>query len=54
MTEEEALNNFKAIQRNDRLKDQFCEENGIDIFRIKYDDNIEIVLVNILKTIGAL
>jgi len=29
---------FKNIQKHDKLKNEFCETNGIKLLRIKYTD----------------
>jgi very-short-patch-repair endonuclease len=33
--------NLKYIQNNDKIKNKFCEDNGIKLIRIKYSENIE-------------
>jgi len=32
---------FKEIQKKDKIKNNFCKDNKIDLFRISYKDNIE-------------
>ena len=38
---------FLYIQKNDRLKDEYCLNNSIKLLRIKYNDDIECKLEDI-------
>lgn len=42
---------FRKLKQNDLIKNEYCEDNYIDLIRIKYDqvDNIENILYNSLK-----
>jgi len=42
----EMMDNFKITQKRDKIKDEYCSKNGIQIIRIPYTeyDNIEIIL----------
>ena len=48
------LNNFEESQKRDILKKQLCEDNGIEIYYISYNENIDESLFNILLKIGAI
>jgi len=39
---------FEYLKNNDKIKNEYCEKNNIDLIRIKYDENI---LDKILKII---
>ena len=41
ITNEEAKENFKYIQNHDQIKNNYCKEKGINLLRIKYDENVE-------------
>lgn len=43
---------FERLRENDRIKNEYCEENFIDILRIRYDqiDNINDILSKIFST----
>lgn len=43
VSDEEALENFKQIQNNDKIKNQYCQNNNIKLIRIPYweFENIE-------------
>lgn len=43
---------FKKQQERDERKKALCEDNGINIFYIRYDENTEEVLNNILTDVG--
>ena len=49
------VGSFGAVQRNetDQMKREYCEKNKINLFEIKYSDNIIESLVAILKKIHA-
>ena len=38
MNEEEKFEHFKMIQRHDRIKEDYCKENGIKFLRISYKE----------------
>lgn len=40
---------LKYIQKNDKIKNEYCLKNNIRLLRIRYDDNIELVLNNYLN-----
>ena len=40
-TEEKKLENLKIVQFRDRIKNDYCKNNGINLLRIKYDENVE-------------
>ena len=46
------IESFKSTQRNDSIKNQYCEDNNIPLIRIKYDiDDIEEYLEQELDTL---
>lgn len=51
MTEKQMKDNFENVKRRDKIKDDYCKENGIKILRIPYwnFDNIELILEKNLK-----
>ena len=40
-TDKESKENFKCIQKHDKIKNNYCKEKGINLLRIKYDENVE-------------
>lgn len=53
----EAQNNFEQTQKRDKIKDDYCKENNINLLRIKYTEinNISQILEKkILNTDGRL
>lgn len=42
---------FKTQKKSDKIKDDYCKNNSINILRISYKDNIEQILKNQLFTI---
>ena len=38
MSEEEKIEHFKMIQKHDRIKENYCKENGIKFLRISYKE----------------
>ena len=36
-TAEQAVEAFKVIRTHDRIKDDYCKDNGFELLRIKYD-----------------
>ena len=49
MSEEQMNENLRITQERDKRKDEKCVVNGIKLFRIKYDEDIEESLTKILK-----
>lgn len=47
-SKEEVEKDFESIKQNDKIKNEYCKENLINIIRIKYNENIEEKL-NFLK-----
>lgn len=43
------LKEFENMIKRDIIKNEYCEQNNISLIRIKYDENIEEKLKNILK-----
>ena len=45
------LQTFEKLQINDRIKSDYCEDNYIDLVRVKYTqlDNIEDYLKEVFK-----
>ena len=41
MTDEEMEENLKSNQLRDQIKNNYCKEKGINLLRIKYDENVE-------------
>lgn len=46
ISDEEALKNFNSTQKHDRMKNDYCKKNNIELIRIPYWDykNIEEIL----------
>jgi hypothetical protein len=40
MSESEAEEAFQRTQKNDQLKNNWAEENGFSMLRIRYDENV--------------
>ena len=40
-TEEKKLENLKIVQLRDQIKNNYCKNNGINLLRIHYDENVE-------------
>ena len=40
-TEERKLENLKIVQLRDQIKNDYCKTNGINLLRIRYDENVE-------------
>jgi len=43
------INNFKEIKKRDQIKKNYCKDNNIPLYIIKYDENIEEKMKEILK-----
>ena len=41
MTKEQTEENLKLVQKHDKIKTDYCKNNGINLLRIKYDENVE-------------
>lgn len=41
MTEEQAIKNLEESKIRDNIKNEFCKNNGINLIRIKYDEDLE-------------
>ena len=41
MNDEEMEENLKLNQLRDQIKNDYCKEKGINLLRIKYDENVE-------------
>lgn len=55
-SEEEALEKFKITQKHDKMKNEYCEKNGIPLIRIPYweNQNMESYLFDKLVEHGAI
>jgi len=42
---------LEEAQKNDNIKNNYCEENNIKLIRIKYTDNVEEKLLNSLESV---
>ena len=49
LTEEQILERYDKVVRRDKCKNEKCAANGVKLFRIKYDEDIEEALTKILK-----
>ena len=58
MSQEQAEENFQKIVENDKLKDDFCKNNGYKMVRISYKDYPNILsilhgeLLDIMDNVG--
>ena len=41
MTEEQVIKNLEESKIRDNIKNEFCKNNGINLIRIKYDEDLE-------------
>ena len=39
--DDKKLKNLKQIQFHDQIKNEYCKNNGINLLRIRYNENIE-------------
>lgn len=46
----DGLEGLKMTKRNDRIKTNYCKKNNIKLFRIKYTDNVESKMIEILES----
>lgn len=51
---EDNMNEFKKVQEHDKIKNQYCEENNINLLRIPYweSKNIETIINNCLQRLS--
>jgi hypothetical protein len=51
ISQQQAKENLKTLQQNDRIKDQYCIRNNISMLRISYIDreSIPVLLEEFLK-----
>jgi len=49
LNEEQKLENFNRIKYNDSIKDQYCRDNNITLYRIRYDENHVNRITSILR-----
>ena len=47
MTKEQMEENLNYVQKHDEIKTDYCKNNGINLLRIRYDENVEEKLINI-------
>ena len=52
MTDEEMEENLKLNQFRDQIKNDYCKNNGINLLRIRYDENVEEKLFEYFKNHG--
>ena len=45
------IESLKSIQKRDKRKKQLCEEHGVKLYYINYDENVETKLTKILKEV---
>ena len=48
-SDEKKLENLKLVQLRDQIKNDYCEQKGINLLRIKYDENVEEKLTEYFK-----
>ena len=49
MTNEEMKENLKSNQLRDQIKNDYCKTNGINLLRIRYNENVEEKLMEYFK-----
>lgn len=49
----EAQNNFEQTQKRDKIKDDYCKENNINLLRIKYTEINNISQILEKKTLNT-
>ena len=49
MSNEEMKENLKSNQLRDQIKNDYCKKNGINLLRIRYDENVEEKLIKYFK-----
>lgn len=54
LTDEEKLKRLQSIQLRDQIKNDYCEKNGINLLRIRYDENVEEKLIEYFKQFNIL
>ena len=48
-TEEQLKENLESYQLRDQIKNDYCKTNGINLLRIRYDENVEEKLIEYFK-----
>ena len=54
MTDEEMEEKLKLNQLRDQIKNDYCEKNGINLLRIRYDENVEEKLTEYFQKHGII
>lgn len=54
MTKEESEKNFKSCKLRDEIKNNYCKEKGINLLRIRYDENVEEKLKEYFQKYGII
>ena len=54
MTDEEMEENLKLNQFRDQIKNDYCKKNGINLLRIRYDEDVEEKLIEYFKNHGII
>ena len=54
MTDEEKLENLERLQFHDKIKNDYCENNNINLLRIRYDENVEEKLTEYFQIHGII
>lgn len=50
-TKEETLKSFEYIQKHDQIKNNYCKDKGMNLLRIRYDENVEEKLMNYFENL---
>ena len=51
MTKEQKLENLKRLQFRDQIKSEYCKNKGINLLRIRYDEDIKEKLTEYFRII---
>ena len=54
LDEKEKKKNLKLVQYRDQIKNDYCKKNGINLLRIRYDENIEEKLIKYFQKCGII
>ncbi len=54
MTDKQAEENLNYIQKHDKIKTNYCKNNGINLLRIRYDENVEEKLKEYFQKYGII
>ena len=46
--------NLKSNQLRDQIKNDYCKKNGINLLRIRYDEDVEEKLIEYFKNHGII